>query len=128
MQLALSGVVAKPVHERLAVDVVAIDERHVGGVQGLCGREHDLALGDVALGEEPGVGVAGIGTLQLGTGTGGHDHRQPRLRGVAQEGLCIVGVVGADDGMTGVVALAGVGEVEGQLVQVFGVLVVVAQV
>ena len=124
----LVGVVGEPVEERLAVVVVAIDEDDLLVAHGLGGGEHDLALGDVALGEEPRVGLAGVDALQLGTGTRGHDDGQPLLPGVLQERHGVAGVVGADDGVAGIVALLGVRQIVGQHVQVFGVLIVVAQV
>ena len=124
----LGGVVREPVEERLAVVVVAIDEDSLLVAHGASCCEHDLALGDVALGEEPGVGLAGVDALQLGTGTRGHDHGQSLLPGILQERHGVARVVGADDGVAGVVARLRVRQVVGQHVEVFGVLVVVAQV
>ena len=103
-----------------------------GGV-GDSGKHH-LALGDVALGEEERVGAARLRALQLGTGAGGHDHGQAQTLGLVEDGTGVVAVIRADDGVAGVglhvgrFALAGMGEGIGQLVEVGGVLVVVAQV
>ena len=83
MQLALGGIVAEPVVERLSVGVVAVDQCHIDidHLGNAC--HHNLTLCDVALGQEPCMGVAGIGTLQLRTGTGGHDNRQAVACGIA---------------------------------------------
>ena len=128
VQLALGGIVAEPVAERLSVGVVAIDKGYIDiGHSGHAGHHH-LALGDVALGEEPRVGVAGVAALQLRTGAGGHHNRQTVAPGIAQDVGGMGRMVGTDDGMTCVVTCLGVCQPVGQLVDILAVLVMITQV
>ena len=128
VQLTLGSVVAEPVVERLSVGVVAVDEGHVhvNHLGNAC--HHDFTLRDIALGQEPGIRVAGVGTLQLGTGTGRHDNRQAVASGIAQDVLRMRRMVGTDNGMARVVASLGVSQFVGQVIEVLGILVMVAQV
>ena len=128
MEAVLGGVVAEPVAEGASVAVVAIDEGYVGGPHCVGCREHDFALCDIALGEEPGEGAACVDALYLGTGTGGHDDGQPVGGGIFQQRGCVVGVKGAYDGMARVVALTWQRKAGAKGFEVLGVLVVVAQV
>ena len=59
----LGGREAEPVAERLAVGVVAVEQAHALVAYGLHDGEQHHALRDVALGEEEGIGLAGLAAL-----------------------------------------------------------------
>ena len=128
VDVLLSGIITKPVLERLPVGVVAVNHGHVRGTHRTGCANHDFTLGDVTFRKKPRIGFLGVDALQFHAGASGHQNRQTVLARVAKNVLRVVGIVRADYGMAGIGAFLGMGEFVSEGIQIFRFFIVITQV